>query len=1210
MPVPPGDYGVKGICAPARKWEVDGEWHAITPKWAGGASSWLPPPEKWQDEPPVRGDPVNSPMSCVAVGENGVAVFCYQYMENGRQYAMIDLRKPAGYDQLLRTFNSGGAGGGTSVATDGETAWAYSTDGGAHIVLRTDEKSFGSSPGALRRNSYAPPGAVEDLLAVRSADKTQTRVYVAQHRKLALVSGPGGAGARTRRAPMENEFVNQITIHDGADGRQLGQFDIPHPKALGVAGDALHLHHQPDGKRWAVSTLPLRDGLPAGPLARAWDVPPEIQPFDMKLDPASHFYLSDPRANKVYQLDRRGKITRAYGRLPVQKPGAYDRETMMEPEKIALWTDAQGRVRLLVVEKAGPNRVSEWDAATGALLRDFMSHQTKANDGYAIDPADASIVYVSGQHDWLTRFKIDYATREWTVDAVWPDVKSGQRRGIDKPHAIRRDGRLYLAGAHSFTTYRFDPAKNLWLKSADIIDKDGKKYFWNDANGNGAVDDAELRPTVLPGWVLTYHGQKWLADLSYIAAAQGGRDVWRAAPSGFDAHGNPVFERWEKVLTDPVFTARAENRADALHGGNELDDRFSSDWMQVDGLPGEGYYVQARGGRSFTANFGAQHKISRYVPDGKNGFRLKWRVGRSAMRAAPERGELEGAMRIFKPINGLLSVIDQSRSGVALYTDEGLYVDTLFPPVRVRAGLYHQPGEFFAGTVYANAQNGKIYYATGKYTPFLYEIEGWSARENPVRPLALGRRLVSIGVAQIADPPEIALALRGGAGVARLARFAPALGGVALDGSPAGWESAPAAIFSSSKEKTVEVRTLYTPDALLLRWHVRAGGVFKPAPLPAAPERIWTHNQEADTVGFYIQGDPGAPAKGPDIGRPGDARFVFGIFNDAGKPRVAALGMYPHYPLAGASPQVYRTPVGEAAFAHVAEISGVKTGHAIDADGRGFVIAASIPRAALPALKTPFGADLKTLVNFDANLGGHDRFWWADTDGSANRETYDEPSEARLYPGSWAPARFQGVENGATAPRWLVLGPFGGPGAEKFNKNPDTKMKDDVRKFYERPVFPFDGKPLDFDATFSGEAVGGYWRAPARVEWRTVPLAELDTRAIIGEGSQLWYGATWIESPGEARVEFEFQGHPQTPIRWFLNGDPVAIPDNEYKRVPNDDPQRHLYTASRQVTLRKGRNLVHFRAYNFGYSPFRSGLVVKAVPETIWSLRFAADLQK
>src|SRR5207248_11117154 len=194
------------------------------------------------------------------------------------------------------------------------------------------------------------------------------------------------------------------------------------------------------------------------------------------------------------------------------------------------------------------------------------------------------------------------------------------------------------------------------------------------------------------------------------------------------------------------------------------------------------------------------------------------------MERVAETGEMYGAMRVRRPINGLVSVVDQSRCGVLLFTEDGLYVDTIFPDQRRGfsrkvAGIYPQPGEFFAGTIYPNRDNGKLYFAMGKYTPLLYEAEGWSLKENPVRPLATVQKSVSISAAQIASPPEIALSVRGGAGAAKLARFAAALGGVALDGSLTGWESCEAIQFSADKDQTIEVRGCYDPDHIFLRWH-------------------------------------------------------------------------------------------------------------------------------------------------------------------------------------------------------------------------------------------------------------------------------------------------------------------------------------------------------------------------------------------------------
>jgi hypothetical protein len=160
-----------------------------------------------------------------------------------------------------------------------------------------------------------------------------------------------------------------------------------------------------------------------------------------------------------------------------------------------------------------------------------------------------------------------------------------------------------------------------------------------------------------------------------------------------------------------------------------------------------------------------------------------------------------------------------------------------------------------------------------------------------------------------------------------------------------------------------------------------------------------------------------------------------------------------------------------------------------------------IPRSAIPALTKPFDSSLRTLVNFDANLGGHNRFWWANRDGSANRETYDEPSEARLYPGSWAPAEFASLDGGVTVRNWLVCGPFGGPGAEQFRNDPNgplpgtmIEMKKAVRDFCEKAVFPPDTEPVDLAAKYTGEMIRGYWPDPKVVRWKPAAIEDTHKR--------------------------------------------------------------------------------------------------------------------
>ena len=1199
MPVPPGSYAVRGIYMPARKWEVDGEYHSVTPRFAGGASAFMPGLDQAQKPEPFGGDPCGQPLGDVDVGPNGLAVFYYVYLENGLNNPIIDLKKPLGPGQFVRAFGSGGAAGGSATATDGETVWSFSTDGGPKFVYRADAKPFGTGAGQ-RRNVYRPDGWVKGMAAWHDPALAKSFVYVAQGGKILEIN------EWPKFVESDKELVDKITVHDGQSGAVLAELPVRRPRGLTARYGTLYVLHGTEGGGCAVSAARLAAGKPGSPLQVLFTLPATIDPTDVEADSHGRLYVSDSAANKVYQMDRSGKILHTLGRLDRQKPGSYDPLSFIAPGKLATWTDPEGADRLLVVEHGGPNRVSEW-SADGQLLREFLSLQTKANDGYAIDPERPEHAYVPGHQGWLTRFRVDYATGAWTVDAVWPEIGTDpEAPGFDHPQCINFGGHKYLVCAKSYSVYRQEGDR--WLLSAAIIRKgEGNKrhyFLWHDLNGDGRVQEDEYRnnPVELPGWVLRYHGEQWLDDLSLVAINQGGRDVWRLAPEGFDPLGNPIFKSWKKLLTDPVFEARAEGKADAVHGGNELDTRFSSDWAMVDGLPQEGFYVQARGGYSFSANQGAQVKVSRYVPDGQGGYRLKWRTGRATLQGIARPGEIYGALHLHRPINGLLSIVDQSRCGVLLYTEDGLYVDTLFPDGRrfrpEIAGLYAQPGEFFAGSIVPNAASGKIYIAMGKYTPVVYEAQGWTLRQNPARPLAGLPETVTIAASQIADPPEIALSVRGGAGAARVARFAPALGGAVLDGSMAGWDSCAPIEFQADKDQTVEVRCQYDPEHLYLRWHARLAGRFQPQPLEPI-ERIFTHDRLADTLSFYVQGDPAAKPGGPAEGRPGDLRIVLGIFKDGDSLRPVALGMYPHAPAADqAKPQVYSTPTGKAAFGHVAPLGNAKLVHAMDPDGKGFVLTAAIPRTAIPPLP-PLAGGLHTRVNFSATFAGHNKFWWANSDGSASRETYDEPTEARLYPGSWAPAQFQGLDQGVLVRNWLICGPWGGPGAEHFHYDPNLPgEKERVRAFCDAATYPPDDGVVDPEAVFRGPLHRGYWPDPGAVRWKNATTADLDTRLTLGGGAQVWYAATWIHVPEEMELEFQFQGHPMTPLRFFLNGRQVLSGEILGQRI--------IRTASRNLTLRRGWNQVMLRGYCVGYSPSRAGLVLAGPPEKLWSLRLSA----
>ncbi|MBA3938974.1 MAG: hypothetical protein H0X38_16130, partial [Planctomycetes bacterium] len=751
MPVPPGTYAVKGICMPAEKWAVDGAFHSVVPRFVGGVSDWLPiPADAGAQGEPFHGDPVNSPIGDVAVSPEGVAVFYYSYLENGLSNPVIDLRKPPGPGQFLRAFPSGGAGGGTSTCTDGDTVWSYSVDGGCH-VYRPDGKDFGASPRAMRANGYAPDGSVTAMAAWRAAG--HTTVFIAQRGRLER---------KGEHWYVEGaEPVDVVTVHAGEGGKILATIPLARPHGLAARGGRLYALHAV-GAGWAVSAVALKDGLPDGPWQPVVALA-GMEPGGLAVDGSGRIYVSEPAANRVHQYAANGKRLRSYGHLDVQKPGTYDRETFMRPTKLASWTDAAGKDRLLVVEQDGPSRVSEW-SADGALLREYPSLQTKANDGWMVDPADASQAYVAGHGGWLSRYRIDYATSRFVLEAVWPEVGTDPLLpGFDHARMVRVGGRPFLACAmqSQYAIYRLDGDR--WRLAAGMVQIASPKgpaqhFLWRDANGDGHVQEDEYRgsPLQLPGHILRWHGQQVAEDLALLAINQDGRDVWRLPVARCDERGIPEFGAWQRLFTDPVFAARAAGTATALFGGNELSDAYTSDWSQIDGTPERGFWITARGGPNFSANQGAQEKVSAYVPDGKGGLRLRWRVGRAALTGVAERGETMGGMHIRAPLNGILPVLDQSRCGVVLYDADGLYIDTLFPPGGSRLGIYDLPGEFFAGMTYADPRDGAIYVGVGKDTPLVFRCVGWSLSQTPVRALAALQSRVEIGLAQISRPPEIA----------------------------------------------------------------------------------------------------------------------------------------------------------------------------------------------------------------------------------------------------------------------------------------------------------------------------------------------------------------------------------------------------------------------------------------------------------------------
>ena len=128
---------------------------------------------------------------------------------------------------------------------------------------------------------------------------------------------------------------------------------------------------------------------------------------------------------------------------------------------------------------------------------------------------------------------------------------------------------------------------------------------------------------------------------------------------------------------------------------------------------------------------------------------------------------------------------------------------------------------------------------------------------------------------------------------------------------------------------------------------------------------------------------------------------------------------------------------------------------------------------------------------------------------------------------------------------WQICGPFGGPGFEKLTADPNGPMpgtkkdwKQATRELCEAAVYPPDEKvdlarslPRRHDRRLLG---------PSRRKCAGArPRSRISIPACTAARRADYYGATWIHVPAETELEFKFQGHPMTPLRWFLNGQPL-----------------------------------------------------------------------
>ena len=284
-----------------------------------------------------------------------------------------------------------------------------------------------------------------------------------------------------------------------------------------------------------------------------------------------------------------------------------------------------------------------------------------------------------------------------------------------------------------------------------------------------------------------------------------------------------------------------------------------------------------------------------------------------------------------------------------------------------------------------------------------FEVEGWSAEGIQTTPVTfVDGPTVHLAKENSFDPPGIASQIRGFAPKGSTLPVTP-IGSTppSMDGSLAGWESATAAKFAIDglnvdQPAQIETRLMYDQDNIYVNWVIDQNGTGWRYPTPDLDpaSRMFIHGRGATTCSLYIQGNvsAGYNRKLPTLGRPGDARFVFGVFNSSSDSasQMSVLGVYPFWnsSFGPATPVTYEVSWHNVSMANVVELKTIKKGFTISPDGYEVRMSAVLPRSLVPWLST-LKSGMLTGGDMSCNVMGFEKGWWMNYDLYASEITWD-----------------------------------------------------------------------------------------------------------------------------------------------------------------------------------------------------------------------------
>jgi len=542
--------------------------------------------------------------------------------------------------------------------------------------------------------------------------------------------------------------MNQLLWIDAVGRKILGTTPLDDPRGLAfdTNGRLLAL----SGHRLISFTPgadPFRSHTPKILISSGLDDPNSIT-----VAPNGDILISDRgKSNQVKLFSPSGKLVRAIGKPGLPQLGPYDPLRMRQPGGITL--DSENRIWVAETDFV-PKRVSIW-TLDGKLVKAFYGPMEYGGGG-SLDPHDKSRYYYSGMEfkinwkDGANSPSDNYYQSQYDPLKLPADFKS---RAPET--ALYDNGRRYLTDCYNVSPTNAAGAASIWIMKSGVARPaaalgdvsgwslisgagpgkvspafqsrlpagvkagDPLMFAWSDLNDDGKVEPGEVVFLKAKASGITV-----MPDLSFVAAYVDGRAV-KYAPTGFDRDGIPRYD-----LTSGVTIATDTRLPETSGGGQAI---VSRDGWTILTVPPAPYARQAS------------------MAGVKNGQPL-WSYpslwpGLHPSHDAPmpdHPGELIGTTRLLGGFviprgsdAGPIWAINGNKGNVYLFTEDGLFVSTLFKdcrtaswdaPTAVRGMLVNnlslQEENFWPSIT--QTSDGDIYVSGGGDGGNIIEVDGLS----------------------------------------------------------------------------------------------------------------------------------------------------------------------------------------------------------------------------------------------------------------------------------------------------------------------------------------------------------------------------------------------------------------------------------------------------------------------------------------------------